>query len=451
MRSTRYVVSGWSRTFFICLAVASLATACTQTSAQQANSPQGGRRGGGGGRGGGRGGAQPVVIAAARRQDVPVEIAAVGNVEASTTIAVRSQVNGVLEGVGFHEGDFVKKGGVLFTIDRRPLEDALAQAQANLARDQSLVSQAEAQLARDNSTAEYQERNAQRQAQLVEKGIVPKDTGDQARSQAEANALAVKADRAAIESAKAQLNVQQAAVDGARVQLEYAVIRSPIDGRTGDLTVKPGNLVSANTTQLMTIVQVEPIFVTFSVPAVHLATIKHAAAAGRKLKVIAVPQDGDPHSVEGDLTFWDNVVDPSTDTIKLKATMTNRDRRLWPGQFARVTLELDTLPNATVIPQQALQIGQEGAFVFVVTDRSTVDQRAVTAGQHVGDDVVIQKGIEPGERVVTEGQLRLEQGTRVQLGDTNGTPASGGRSGRGGRGGQGGRRGGDASGGNPAQ
>jgi membrane fusion protein, multidrug efflux system len=453
MRSPLYVVSvspklrrsgGGSRTLLICLAVAALATACTQTSAQQANTSQGGRRGGG--RGGGRGGAQPVVVASARRQDVPVEISAVGNVEASTTIAVRSQITGVLEQIGFHEGDFVKKDSVLFTIDRRPLEDAVAQAQANLARDQSLVSQAEAQLARDNSTAEYQMLNAQRQAQLVEKGIVPRDTGDQARSQAEANALAVKADRAAIESAKAQFNVQQAAVDAARLQLGYAVIRSPIDGRTGDLTVKPGNLVSANTTQLMTIVQVEPIFVTFSVPAVHLATIKNAAPAGRRLKVIAVPQDGDPRSVEGDLTFWDNVVDPSTDTIKLKATMTNRDHRLWPGQFARVTLELDTLPNATVVPQQALQIGQDGAFVFVVTDQSTVDQRAVTAGQHVGDDVVIQKGIAPGERVVTEGQLRLEQGTRVQLGDANGTPPAG----RGGRSGRG-RRGGDASGGNPAQ
>jgi len=444
MRSTLFVVSGFSRTVFICLAVVSLTTACTQTSAQQANTSQGGRRGGG--RGGGRGGAQPVVVAIARRQDVPVEISAVGNVEASNTIAVRSQVNGVLEQVGFHEGDFVKKGAVLFTIDRRPLQDALDQAQANLVRDQSLVSQAEAQLARDNSTAEYQVLSAQRQATLVEKGIVPRDTGDQARSQADVSALTVKADRAAIDSAKAQLNVQQAAVAAARVQLEYSVIRSPIDGRTGDLAVKPGNLVATNTTQLMTIVQVEPIFVTFAVPAVHLATIKAAAGAGRRLKVIAVPQDGDPHSVEGELTFWDNVIDPSTDTIKLKASMSNKDHRLWPGQFARVTLELDTLPNATVIPQQALQIGQDGAFVFVVTDRSTVEQRPVTAGQHVGDDVVIQKGIDPGERVVTEGQLRLEQGTRIQRADANGTPSAG----RGGRSGRG-RRGGDAAGGNPGQ
>jgi len=394
-----------------------------------------------------------VVVASATRKDVPVEISAVGNVEASTTIAVRSQVTGVLQQVGFHEGDFVKKDSVLFTIDPRPLQAALEQSQANLVRDQSLVNQAEAQLARDGSTAEYQNVSAQRQMQLVERGLLAKDAGDQAQSQADATALAVKADRAAVESARAQLKVQQAAVDAAKVQLGYSVVRSPIDGRTGDLTVKPGNLVAASTTQLMTVVQVEPIFVTFSVPAVHLATIKRAAAAGRGLKVIAVPQDGDPQSVEGRLTFWDNVVDPATDTIKLKATMTNNDHRLWPGQFARVTLELDTLPNATVIPQEAMQIGQDGAFVFVVTDKSTVEQRAITAGQRVGDDVVVQKGIEPGERVVTEGQLRLEQGTRVQIGDANGTPAGGrdGRSGRGGRGGRGGRRGGDAAGGSNAQ
>jgi multidrug efflux system membrane fusion protein len=434
-----------SSTLLCCLAIATIVSACTQTSAQQANGGGGGR-GGRGGRGGGRGGgAQPVVVANATRKDVPVEIAAVGNVEASTMIAVRTQVTGILEEVGFHEGDFVKKGAVLFKLDRRPLESAVEQAQANLVRDQALVNQAEAQLQRDASTAEYQMLSADRQATLVNRGLVAKDTGDQARSQADATSLAVKADKAAVESARAQLKVQQAAVDAARVQLNYAVIPSPIDGRTGDLTVKPGNLVSANSTQLMTIAQVEPIFVTFSVPAVHLSTIKRAAAAGKQLKVVAVPQDGDPNAVEGRLTFWDNNVDPSTDTIKLKATMANSDHRLWPGQFARVTLQLDTLPNATVIPQQALQIGQDGAFVFVVNDKSTVDQRPVTAGQRVGDDVVVQQGIEPGERVVTEGQLRLEQGTRVQIGDTNGTPAGGGRGGRGGRGG--GRRGGGSNGG----
>jgi multidrug efflux system membrane fusion protein len=428
-------------------------SACSQTAAQQ-DDGAGGRGGGGrGGRGrfGGRGGAQPVVVATVTQKDVPVEIAAVGNVEASTMIAVRSQVTGVLEQVPFHEGDFVKKGSVLFSIDRRPLQAALEQAEANLVRDQSLINQAEAQLQRDAANAEYQMVSAERQAALVAKGIVAKDTGEQTRAQADATALAVKADKAAVESARAQLKVQQAAVDAARLQLNYAVIRSPIDGRTGDLTVKAGNLVSANSTQLMTIAQVEPIFVTFSVPAVNLATVKKAASAGRKLKVVATPQDGDPQSVEGRLSFWDNVVDPATDTIKLKATMDNKDHRLWPGQFARVTLELDTIPKATVVPQQAVQTGQDGQFVFVVGDNMAAEQRPVTVGQRVGDDMVIQSGLEPGERVVTEGQLRLEQGTRVQLADSNGNIEGqrgrdgSGRSGRGGRGGRGGRRnGGDA-------
>jgi multidrug efflux system membrane fusion protein len=418
------------------VALTLLIAACSQTSAQQPEREGGGGRGGGRGRFGG-GGAQPVVIATATQKDVPVEISAVGNVEASTMIAVRSQVTGVLQSVGFHEGDFVHKGAVLFTIDRRPLEATVQEAEANLVRDQALVSQAEAQLARDASNAEYQMVTAERQATLVQKGLVAKDTGDQARAQADATAQAVKADKAAVESARAQLTVQQASAGAARVQLGYTIMRSPIDGRTGDLTVKPGNLVTANNTQLMTIAQVEPIFVTFSVPAVHLSTIRRTATEGRSLKVIAVPQDGDPGAVEGRLTFWDNVVDPTTDTIKLKATMSNTDHRLWPGQFARVTLELDTLPHATVVPQQAVQTGQDGPFVFVVTDKQTAEQRPVTTGQRVGDDMVVQSGVMPGERVVTEGQLRLEQGTRVQLADANGTPVAG----RTGRGGGAGRRG----------
>lgn len=419
-----------------------LVAACG-TSAQQADS--GGRFGGRGGRGrGGRGGGvQPVVVAKVTHKDVPVEIAAVGNVEAANLVAVRSQVTGILEQVGFKEGDFVKRGQMLFSIDRRPLEAALQQAEANLTRDQALLNQAEAQMSRDASSAEYQSLNAERQAQLVTRGIVSKDAGDQARAQADATALAVKADRAAIESAKAQLTVQQAAVDAAKVQLGYAVIPSPINGRTSDIQVKPGNLVSANSTQLATVAQVEPVFVTFAVPAINLPAIKAAATGGKQLKVLAVPQDGNPQPVEGRLTFWDNTVDATTDTIKLKGSFDNADHRLWPGQFARVTLELSTLSNATVVPQQAIQTGQDGEFVFVVGDDMTVEQRPVTVGQRSGEDMVVQKGLSPGETVVTEGQLRLENGTHVQFTDSSGNVpggGSGGRNGRG-RGGRGGRRG----------
>ena len=371
------------------------------------------------------------MVAHATQRDVPIDIEAVGNVEASTMIAVRSQVTGVLEDVAFHEGDSVHKGGVLFTIDRRPLESTLEQAEANLVRDQALVDQAEAQLARDAANAEYQSLAAQRQSQLVERGIVAKDAGDQARSQADATALAVKADHAAVESARAELVVQQAAVNAARVQLSYTVIRSPIDGRTGDLAVKAGNLVTGNSTQLMTIAQLEPAFVTFSVPSMHLAAIKKAAAGGMPLSVTVAPQDGDPRSITGRLTFWDNAVDPSTDSIKLKATFDNKDHRLWPGQFARATLQLAILSGATVVPQDAIQAGQDGSFVFVVGDDMRAEQRAVTTGQRVGDQIVVQ-GLKPGETVVTEGQLRLEEGTPVQLAGANGNAPGGGR-GSGGR------------------
>jgi multidrug efflux system membrane fusion protein len=222
---------------------------------------------------------------------------------------VRTQVTGTLESVGFHEGDFVKKGALLFTIDRRPLEAALQQAEANLVRDQALASQAEAQLARDAANAEYQTVNSQRQSQLVARGLVDRNTGDQARSQADETALAVKADRAAVDSARAELTVQQSAVNAAKVQLSYTTIRSPIDGRTSDLAVKPGNLITANSTQLTTIAQLEPVFVTFSIPATHLPTIKRAAT-GVRLRIVATPQDEDSQPEEGELTFWDNLVDP---------------------------------------------------------------------------------------------------------------------------------------------
>jgi len=200
------------------------------------------------------------------------------------------------------------------------------------------------------------------------------------------------------------------------------------------MTVKVGNLVTANQTEMMTIAQLEPVYVTFTVPAVYLPTIKRHIG-GEKLSVVATPQDAEKVPAEGSLTFVDNAVDAATDTIKLKATFPNGDRRLWPGQFARVSLRLATLPEATVVPSQAVQTGQDGQFVFVVKADSTVDQRPITVGQRVGDDVVIEKGLQPGETIVTEGQLRLEQGTRVQTSD--GADVAG-RRGRGGRGGQGG-------------
>jgi membrane fusion protein, multidrug efflux system len=386
--------------------------------------------GGRGGRGRGEGGAVPVVTAKVAERDVPVDLAAIGNVEAYTTISVRSQVTGVLKDVGFREGDFVKKGQLLFSIDRRPFEAALQQAQANLVRDQALLSQAEAQLTRDGAQAEYSQLTSERQANLQKNGIVSKDVSEQSRSAAEASAATVKADRAAVESARAQLVAQQAAVDNAKVQLDYCSITSPIDGRTGNLTVKTGNLVTANSSELMTIAQIEPIFVTFSVPALQLNAVK-SGFGKNKIPVTVTPQDGSATPVEGDLAFIDNSVDASTDTIKLKARYTNTDHRLWPGQFARVSVRVTTIPHALVLPNQAVQTGQDGQFVFLVKG-DVVDQQPVTVGQRVGEDVVIEKGLQPGQTVVTEGQLRLEAGTRIQTG--GGAGGARGGSGRGGRG-----------------
>lgn len=410
----------------LCLAASLLAAGCGGTSAQA----QAGRSGGGRGRGarGGAGGAQPVVTTTVAQRDVPVDIAAVGNVEAYTTVSVRSQVTGQLQEAFFHEGDVVRKGDKLFTIDPRPLQAALEQARANLVRDQALLNQAQAQLDRDAANAEYQQLTSDRQTQLVNRGLVAKDTGDQARAAADATLATVKADKAMVESARAQLSVQQSAVDNATVQLSYTVIRATINGRTGNNVVKVGNLVSANSSELVTIAQLAPAYVTFAVPAVHLPTIKRHIGAD-PLKVMAASPDAGGPAIAGELTFVDNAVDATTDTIKLKATFPNVDGRLWPGQFTRVSLQLTTLANATVVPSQAVQTGQDGQFVFVVKQDATVEQRPITVAQRMGEDVVIAKGLAPGEIIVTEGQLRLEQGTTVQPQGANGAAGASGAAG----------------------
>jgi multidrug efflux system membrane fusion protein len=419
--------------------------ACSGTSGAAApgSAAGGGGRGGRGGRSGG-GAAQPVVTARVSQRDVPVEIVAVGNVEAYTTISVKSQVTGELQRAFFREGDVVKKGDRLFTIDPRPLEASLKQAEATLARDVALLNQAEAQVARDRANAEYQQLTANRQAQLAARGLISKDASEQSRAAAETTSGTIKADEAAVESAKAQLVMQQSVVDNAKVLLSYTDIRAAINGRTGSNTVKPGNLVSANSAELVTITELQPVYVTFAVPAVHLPTVKEHVGRDPLLVMAASPEAGG-QPIEGRLTFVDNAVDQASDTIKLKATFPNTDLRLWPGQFTRVTLRLTTLANATVVPSQAVQTGQEGQFVFVVKQDSTVDVRPVTVAQRIGETVVIGKGLTPGERIVTEGQLRLEQGTRIQSTDSAGR-ATGGAGGRGGRG-----RGGRGQGGGQGQ
>jgi len=393
-------------------------------------------RGSGGGRGGrGRGdsGPVPVVVATVMQKDVPVNIDVIGNVEAYSTISVKAQVGGQLTKVYFQEGDYVKKDDALFTIDPRPFQAQLSQAQAQLgqaqansARDSAALSQAQANLARDTANQKYAETEAGRYTKLFDQGIVSREQTDQMRANSDALNQTILADKAAIESARAQIGADKAAianaeamVENAKVQMEYTAIRSPIDGRTGNLAVKQGNIVTPNTMELMTIAEVHPIYVTFSVPEAQLGEIKKYMAQ-RKLAVQAQSQDAGANGETGVLTFIDNSVDASTGTIKLKGTFENRDNTLWPGEFVRVSLRLTTRPNAVVVPNQAVQTGQDGQFVYVVKQDRTVEMRPVVTSTRVDQDLVVDSGLAPGEIIVTEGQLRLAPNSRVQFGGRGG-------------------------------
>jgi multidrug efflux system membrane fusion protein len=348
------------------------------------------------------------------QRDVPINVDVIGNVEAYSTISVKAQVGGELTKVSFQEGDFVKKGDLLFTIDGRPLEAQLSQAQANLARDTAALSQAQANLARDIANEKYAQDQAKRYRGLFDQGVVSREQADQMGSSADALSQTVLADKAAIESARAQIVADKAAVENVQVQLSYTTIESPINGRTGSIAVKQGNVVAANTTDLMTITQVQPIYVTFSVPEAQLGEIKRYMGEGR-LPVHATSQADAGIQESGVLTFIDNSVDATTGTIKLKGTFENADNKLWPGEFVRVTLGLTTRPHATVVPNQAVQTGQDGQFVYVVKQDRTVEMRPVVTGTRVDQELVIDRGLQPGETVVTEGQLRLTPGSHVQI------------------------------------
>jgi multidrug efflux system membrane fusion protein len=387
-------------------------------------------KGKGKGKGGG-GGAVPVIVASVQKKDVPVEVMVVGSVEAYSTISVKAQVPGQLMAIHFQEGDYVKKDAKLFSIDPRPYQAQLLQGEANVSRSKALLGQAQANLARDTAAQNYAQGLAERTNELVKQGIVARETGEQLRSAADSQAQGVAADRAAIESAKAQVASDEANIANIKVQMDYTTINSPIEGRTGNVTVKTGNIVTPNTLELMTINQVEPIYVTFAVPEARLSEIKRYMAGG-KLPVIATPQDGSGSNETGLLTFVDNAVDSSTGTIKLKGTFPNTNRALWPGQFVNVNLRLTVQPGAITVPNAAVQNGQDGQFVYVVKEDRTVEARPVTTSSRVGEDMVVSSGLHAGETVVTEGQLRLQPGSRVQMRQASGAPGGGAAGGGGG-------------------
>jgi len=348
----------------------------------------------GGGRGAGGPAAVPVTIARVEQRAMPLNISVIGTAEPYSTVAVHAQITGELTSVNFTEGGEVRQGQVLFTLDRRPFEAALQQAQANLQRDEAQAVNARAQ--------------ATRYRDLLQRGIATREQVDQITTNAAAADATVAADRAA--------------VDNAKVQLQYATITAPISGRTGALQVHAGNLVRANdTTPLVVINRVAPIYVSFGVPEAQLPALKRYMAKG-SIKVEAKPpSDQNGAASTGTITFVDNTVDQTTGTIKVKGTFPNADRRLWPGQFVNVVVTLTTDANAIVVPSSAVQVGQQGAYVFVVKSDRTADLRPVTVARQNGADTVIERGLQPGETVVTDGQLRLVPGSRIAV--KNASPA----------------------------
>jgi membrane fusion protein, multidrug efflux system len=356
----------------------------------------------------------PVTVASSTTKDVPVEVRVIGTVEAFSTVAIKSQVTGELKEVYFKEGDEVKSGDRLFLVDPRQFEWELKRVEANLQRNVAQGKQAQANLARDSAQAKLAGVEAQRFERLVEQGIVAREEYDRARANLDALEAVVNADRAAIENSEQAVHADRAAIENVRLQLDYSSIKSPISGRTGSLMVHQGNVVRANETPLVTINQISPLYVGFAVPEQTLPDIKKYMAAGN-LRVDANPTNDEQGAVQGDLTFVDNAVDSNTGTIRLKATFANKERRLWPGQFVNVVMTLTRERGAVVVPSQAVQAGQSGPYVFVVKPDLSVESRAVVVGRTVGGEAVIAKGVRSGERVVTDGHLRLVPGSIVEI------------------------------------
>jgi multidrug efflux system membrane fusion protein len=330
----------------------------------------------------------PVTVAEVVQKNVPIELQAVGTVDAYATVTVKAQVEGELMAVHLQEGQCVKTGDLLFNIDPRPFDVRLKQVQADLARDKAQLRNARSQL--------------ERNASVVGKGYVSQEQYDQAA-----------ANTAALE---ATLQADEAAVENAQIQLSYCAIRSPITGCAGEVYVDRGNLIKANDADhpLVVIRQIHPIYVGFSVPERYLPEIRKYMAASR-LVVLAAPPARPDDIVRGELVFVDNSVNAATGTILLKAAFDNAGQVLWPGQFVNVTLQLASQAGAVVVPSQAVQTGQEGKYVFVMKPDHTVAFRTVSVARTVAGEAVIAQGLQSGEQVVTDGQLRLFPGAAVKI------------------------------------
>jgi len=403
----------------------------------------------------------PVTVAKVTQKTVPVQLQAIGNVQAESTVSVTPQVAGQITGIFFQKGQDVKKGQLLFTLDEQTQLAAIQQARgilakdqaqvqqarATLARDQGLVRQAEATLAKDQAQAEYAQAQSTRYNNLYKQGAVSQDQAQQYSTNSRVSAATLQADKEAIANAQAVVQGDQAAIENAQavlsgdlgalknveVQLSYTKVYAPIDGRAGDILVQQGNVLQANnsTNPLVKIAKIHPIQVSFSVPETNLPTIQKYMHNKKLLVEVSLP-NSQAHPIQGVLTFVNNTVDNSTGTIQLMGEFDNFDAQLWPGQFVNATLTLTKEPNAIVVPSQAVQNGPNGQFVFVVKPNMTVENVPVTISSTVDELSVVQKGLQPGDTVVTDGQANLISGSKVQLKPTAnsspaGTPRTGGK------------------------
>ncbi len=334
----------------------------------------------------------PVTVVAATRQDVPMTIQAIGNVEPLASVAVKARVDGQIVAVNFQEGREVRKGAILFRLDPRPFDAALKQAEANVLRDAA---------ARDQ--ARSQER---RYKDLLDKNFVSKEAYAQIATNAQ--------------TAEATAKASQAALESARVNLDYCTIASPIDGFVGKVLLQIGNMVKANdVNSLVVINQVRPIYVSFSVPEQQLGEVRQLQQAGPLEVAVSTSDNRHTPLATGRLAFIDNAVDASTGTIKLRATFENRDLALWPGQFVTADLKLYEQKDAIVLPAEAVQTGPQGEYVFVMKPDSTAEVRPIEIARADGDKVVIGRGVAAGEKVVTRGQLRITPGAKLRAQDAS--------------------------------
>lgn len=358
----------------------------------------------------------PVMAALVERKDIPLQLETVGNVQAYQTVSVKALVAGEILAVHFQEGQDVKKGDLLFTIDPRPFQLDLEKNEANLSKDTAAVRQSEANLKKDIAQSRYAESQAKRYEALVSHGYVSREQAEERKTNAEAQDATVRADEAALQTARDTLGIDRSAVANSKLNLQYCSIRSPLDGRTGSILLHAGNLVKANDQPYLVVInQITPIYVTFTVPEKDLPDIRGAMNAG-PIRVEAVTPNSKETEI-GKISFVNNTVSTTSGTVTLKGIFSNENRKLWPGEFVNVKIELTVQKNAVVIPSEAVQTGQQGSYVFVIGPDMTVRMVPVEVDRTFENLSVIRRGLSPSERVVTDGQLGLVPGSTVVLKD----------------------------------